>query len=90
MSLRSESIAAAERIADGALAAVIDALRSEYRERRKNAFWWNRFHAARWKSLRPIRFLARAHHRRECNRYADMVVADAALGRVCSGAIIRI
>lgn len=90
MSLQTEAIAAAERVADGAVAAVIDAIRSEIKDRRDNAFWWNRFHGARYHGLRRIRWIARLHHARMCNRYADMVMADRALGRVCGGAVVRV
>lgn len=87
---RGEAIAAAERVADGAVSAVIEAIRDAISDRRDNAYWWAHFHAARLETLHPIRWLARIHHRRMARRYAAMVRANGALAHVCSGALPRV
>lgn len=90
MSLQTDAIAAAERVADNAVSAVIDAIRDSIKDRRENAFWWAHFHAARLRTLHPIRWIARLHHVRMVRRYNAMVLADRALARVVGGALPRV
>ncbi len=90
MSLPPEAIAAAEEVADGAVSAVIESIRDAIKDRRDNAYWWAHFHAEMWRTTRPIRFIARAHHRRMARRYTAMVRADRALARICSAALPKV
>jgi hypothetical protein len=90
MSLRNDAIEAAERVADGAVTAVIEAIRDSIKDRRDNAFWWHIYFAERWRQLPRIRWIARLHCLRQANRFAAMVRADRALAAVCGAALRKL
>ncbi len=75
-------VQAAQAIADNAINAVIDAIRSEIHDRRENALWWAHFHVAMYAALPSWRWLARITHRNAARRFRAMVLAT--MSTVCA------
>lgn len=83
MSTKADLIAAAERVADNAIAEVIDAIQDAIEDRRENALWWYHFHDAMLASLPRIRWIARIRQRNARRRALARVRANAKLRAVC-------
>ncbi len=89
MSVRSDIVGAAERVADNAIESVIDAIVAAGYERRNNAAWYYVFHREMLASLPKWRWLARRIHRARMRQAAAQMKANRAFRKLCPFALVR-